>query len=211
MNLRNVVWDMDGTLLNSSRVVPEAFVRAVAELSGPPVAADEVVDAYWRGTPEVILTFLMQRQLTPHESESYYRALDGAEVEPYPGVPETLTALRRRNLPITVFTGASTRAAELLLRSAGLSADLVIGGDTVDRPKPAADGMLLAARRLGTAAEHLALVGDSPLDLQAAKAAGSHSASAAWGHMYDAAEPADTTLHTPDQVLELLAPHGPSA
>ncbi|KOG91671.1 HAD family hydrolase, partial [Streptomyces varsoviensis] len=209
MNLRNVVWDMDGTLLNSSRVVPEAFVRAVAELAGPPVAAEDVVNAYWRGTPEVILAFLMQRQLEPLESESYYRALDGAEVAPYPGVAETLAALRRRNLPITVFTGASTRAAELLLRSAGLTADLVIGGDSVDRPKPAADGMLLAARRLGTPAEHLALVGDSPLDLQAAKAAGSHSASAAWGHMYDPAEPADSILHTPDDVLELLATRTP--
>lgn len=56
----------------------------------------------------------------------------------------------------------------MLLRSAGLRADLVIGGDQIQHPKPAPDGILLAADKLGTDATQLAYVGDSPLDLQAA-------------------------------------------
>jgi len=205
MGLQNVVWDMDGTLLDTTQVVPEAFVRAVAALEGPEVEIDEVTAAYGRGTPEVILSFLVGRKLTVDECEAYYRELDDVEVALYPGVAQTMAALRERGRAVAVFTGASTRAAQILLGAAGLEADIVIGGDQVERPKPAADGMLLAARRLSTAPEDLLMVGDSPLDLQAAKAAGSHSASAAWGHMYDPAEPADVTLNAPRDVLELLA------
>jgi phosphoglycolate phosphatase len=105
---------------------------------------------------------------------------------------------------VAVFTGASTRAARILLRAANLDVDIVLGGDQVERPKPAADGMLLAAQRLATAPDHLIMIGDSPLDLQAAKAAGSYNASAAWGHMYDPSEPADVTLTTPQELLHLL-------
>jgi len=204
MDVRNVVWDMDGTLLDSTRVVPEAFVRAVAALGGQPVDVDDVVAAYWRGTAEVILAFLVGRDLRPGEHEAYYRELDSVAVAAYPGVAETLAAIRAKGLPVAVFTGASTRAARVLLRAATLDADIVIGGDQVDRPKPAADGMLLAAQRLTTAPDHLILIGDSPLDLQAARVAGSNNASAAWGHMYDPNEPADITLNTPQEVLHLL-------
>jgi phosphoglycolate phosphatase-like HAD superfamily hydrolase len=53
-------------------------------------------------------------------------------------------------------------------------------------------------------AAEVAYIGDSPLDLRAAVAAGSTSAAAAWGHQYDAAEAADYILATPQQALGLL-------
>jgi phosphoglycolate phosphatase-like HAD superfamily hydrolase len=64
--------------------------------------------------------------------------------------------------------------------------------------------VLLAADRLGVPAAEIAYIGDSPLDLRAAVAAGSTSAAAAWGHQYNAAEAADYTLATPRQALQLL-------
>lgn len=121
----HVVWDMDGTLIDSARVVPAAFVRAVAALGGPPVVAADVVGAYWRGTPEVILAYLVGRELSAAECDAYYRELEGVSVSAYPGVPET-------------------------------------------------------------------------------RAAGSVSAAAGWGHMFDPAEPADVTLVDPREVLGLL-------
>jgi HAD superfamily hydrolase (TIGR01509 family) len=204
MDVDNVVWDMDGTLVDSSRVVPDAFIRAVAALHGPVTTADEVVTAYWRGTPEVILPFLVGRELAQAEYDLYYQHLQGAAVAAYPGVLTTLAALQTKGLPIAVFTGASTRSAQILLAAAGINADVIIGGDQIERPKPAADGMLLAAQRLDTRPDRLVLIGDSPLDLQAAKAAGSVSASAAWGHLYDPTQPADVTLSTPEQTLALF-------
>jgi HAD superfamily hydrolase (TIGR01509 family) len=205
MTVKELVWDMDGTLLDTTAVVPAAFVRAVRALGGPSVEANDVVGAYWRGTPEVILEHLVGRRLAPSETEVYYRELEGAEVDPYPGVVDVFAALRARGRAVAVFTGNSSRAAAVLLRSAGLHADVLIGGDQVSCPKPAPDGILLAAEELGIDPMDVAYVGDSPLDLRAAVAAGSRGAAAAWGHMYDQAEQADVVLSGPLQALDLLS------
>lgn len=200
-----LVWDMDGTLLDSTVVVPAAFVAAVRELGGPRVSPEEVVASYSRGTPEVILAHMVGRELTLDETEVYYRKLRDVEVAPYPGVADVLVSLRERGRAVAVFTGASSRAGATLLKAAGLDVDVLIGGDHVQRPKPAGDGLFLAAKRLGVAPADLAYIGDSPLDLRAAAAAGSRGAAAAWGHLYDGAEPCDAALTTPEEALELLA------
>ncbi|MEU4986274.1 HAD-IA family hydrolase [Streptomyces sp. NPDC021969] len=200
-----LVWDMDGTLLDSTVVVPAAFVAAVRELGGHRVSPEEVVASYSLGTPEVILAHLVGRELTLDEIEVYYRKLRDVEIAPYPGVADVLDSLRERGRAVAVFTGASSRAGATLLKAAGLGVDVLIGGDHVQRPKPAGDGLILAAKRLGVAPADLAYIGDSPLDLRAAAAAGSRSAAAAWGHLYDSAEPCDAALTRPEEALELLA------
>lgn len=205
MAVEELLWDMDGTLLDTTEVVPAAFVRTVRALGGPSIDATEVVGAYWRGTPEVILEHLVGRRLTTDETDIYYRELEEAEPAAYPGVREAFDALRSQGRVCAVFTGASTRAAAMLLKSAGLEVDVVIGGDQVQCAKPAPDGILLAAEKLSADPANLAYVGDSPLDLRAARAAGSRSAAAAWGHMYDAMEPANVVLAHPRQALDLLA------
>jgi HAD superfamily hydrolase (TIGR01509 family) len=204
MTVEELVWDLDGTLLDTTAVVPAALARAVRALGGPDVAVDDIVAEYWRGTPEVIMEHLVGRPLTLTETEVYYRELEGAEVLPYPGVVDTFAALRARGRAVAVFTGASSRAAGMLLRSAGLHVDVLIGGDQVSSPKPAPDGILLAAKELGVDPVDVAYVGDSPLDLRAAVAAGSRGAAAAWGHLYDQAERADVVLAGPLQALDLL-------
>jgi HAD superfamily hydrolase (TIGR01509 family) len=199
-----LVWDMDGTLLDSTVVVPAAYVTAVRQLGGPDLTPAEIVARYHLGPPEVILADALGRDLTRAEAGVYYRELAAAQVAPYPGVPEVLGALREREHALVIFTGASCRAASILLAAAGVSADLVVGGDQVRRPKPAGDGLELAARQLGKPARNLAYIGDSPDDLRAARAVGGLAAAAAWGHQYDPAEPAHVTLATPGAALSLL-------
>jgi phosphoglycolate phosphatase len=199
-----LVWDMDGTLLDSGVAVPAAFIAAVRQLGGPTVSAEQVVASYSRGTAEVILAHLLGRDLAADEADGYYAELSAASIEPYPGVADVLAALRARGHSVAVFTGASSRAAEMLLRSAGIGVDVLVGGDQIGHPKPAGDGLVVAARRLGIATADLAYIGDSPLDLRAAKAAGGYSAAAAWGHQYDAAEPADYRLAAPEEALRLV-------
>jgi phosphoglycolate phosphatase len=204
MAAKAVVWDMDGTLLDSSVAVPAAFAAALQRRGGPQVDAAQVIAAYPLGTAEVIMAHLAGRPLTRQDVEEYYRELAGSAVDPYPGVGDALADLRARGLPIAVFTGASSRAARILLAAAGLTAEVLVGGDQVRNPKPAADGLLLAADLIGVRPADLAYVGDSPGDMGAARAAGSHGAAAAWGHMYDPAAPADSVLTAPGQALALL-------
>jgi HAD superfamily hydrolase (TIGR01509 family) len=200
----HLVWDMDGTLLDSAVVVPAAYVAAVRQLGGPSLTAADVIARYWLGVPETILADLLGREISAADADVYYGQLATANVAPYPDVADVLARLRARGHPVAIFTGASSRAAAMLLAAAGLHADVVIGGDLVERPKPAADGLELVASCLGVQASTLAYVGDAPNDLRAAHAAGALAAAAAWGHQYDPAEPADVTLAAPGAALDLL-------
>jgi phosphoglycolate phosphatase-like HAD superfamily hydrolase len=201
-----VVWDMDGTLLDTTAVVPDAFVAAVLELGGPAVDRDDVVSAYSMGVPEAILEHFLGRSLRPGEDESYYQRLAEIRVDPYDGVVDSVHALRAAGHLISVFTGASTRAARSLLSAAGLDVDVLVGGDQVEHPKPAGDGLIEAARRLHVRPDALFYLGDAPTDLLAAKAAGASSVAVAWGHLYRPDAPADHTLRHPLDALHLLGP-----
>lgn len=205
MAVRQLVFDMDGTLLDSSIAVPAAYQAAVRRLGGPDLSPEQVVAGYARGPSDVLLAHLLGRNLAAGESEVYYDELAGVTVRPYPGVAEVLTRLQAAGQRIAVFTGASHRAATMLLTGAGLAADVLVGGDEVKKPKPAGDGLLLAADRLGIAAAELAYIGDSPNDLLAARAVSAVSAAAAWGHQYQSEAPADVTLASPAEALRLLA------
>jgi HAD superfamily hydrolase (TIGR01509 family) len=161
--------------------------------------------AYPLGLPEVILAHLLGRSLREGEGDLYYRRLRTAKIRPYPGVREALAAMCGR-WPSGVFTGSSQAAATISISIAGL-ADLlpvVVGGDQVNRPKPAPDGILMACRRLGQPPADVAYVGDSPTDLLAARAAGTVAVAASWGYLYSAEAAADFTLTSPGQVHDLL-------
>jgi HAD superfamily hydrolase (TIGR01509 family) len=199
-----LVWDMDGTLLDSSAVVPDAFIATVRDLGGPRLTRHEVVDAYPLGVPEVILEHFVGHRLAGDDAEMYYGHLSRATIAPYGGVAGVLGELRRFGHTLAVFTGASTRAATMLLAAADIEVDLLVGGDQVRRPKPAPDGLIVVAERLGVATSRLAYIGDARIDLLAAKAAGARSVAAAWGHLYDPGEPADTTLAVPGDARALI-------
>ena len=92
MPVRHLVWDMDGTLLDSGVAVPVSFVAAVRRLGGPQLRPEDVAASYARGPSDVLLAHLLGRDLAAGESEVYYEELSGATVLPYPGVLDVLVA-----------------------------------------------------------------------------------------------------------------------
>lgn len=208
MDGTRLVWDMDGTLLDSADAVVASLAGTVAELSGSEPTHDEVTAAYPLGPPERILAFLLGRELRGSESDVYYRRLSRAAPAPYPGVVSTLDALRERGHPVVVFTGSNARGASMLLRESGLAVDVLVCADDVAHPKPAPDGLFLVAERLLRPPSDVAYIGDSPSDTRAAGAAGARAVAAGWGYAYEPTEPADITLHQPGDALALLPPLG---
>lgn len=88
--MRGVVFDMDGTLIESTRRVVGAY-QAVVTASGAPVPSEAaVVDAYPLGPPRVILTHLLRREATSHDESAYLAALRDRchSVRLYAGVAE---------------------------------------------------------------------------------------------------------------------------
>jgi HAD superfamily hydrolase (TIGR01509 family) len=199
---------MDGTLIDSTMIVPGAYVTAVARLGGRRTSRDEVIAAYRFGPPRLMLTELLGRACTAGDVEEYHACLraTAAQAPPYPGIVDTLDALRASNLPLAVFTGADRQSARILLGANGLLPYFrqVVGGDEIERQKPAPDGVLLACAALGVEPTAAAYVGDAPSDLTAARASGALAVAAGWGHFFHRAAPADLVLTTPRQLLTML-------
>jgi HAD superfamily hydrolase (TIGR01509 family) len=205
--LRAVVWDMDGTLIDSTTVVPDAYITAISRLGGPTLTREAIVAAYSLGPPAIMLGHLLGRASTDADVREYLTSLraGAAGTRPYPGIETTLSGLRGR-VELGVFTGASHTSALILLEAARLADHfgVVVGGDEVEQQKPAPDGVLLACKSLGVEPAAAAYVGDSPSDLRAARGSGARAFAAGWGHLYSPEEPADLVLDRPEELLDLL-------
>ena len=206
-SLLAVVWDMDGTLIDSTEAVTGAYIATVAALGGPPTTAEAVVAAYPLGPPAILLAHLLGRATTEADVAAYMTRLRAGApaAPPYPGIRETLERLQGR-VGLGVFTGANHESAMILLEATGLASNfgVVVGGDQVERVKPAPDGVLAACGALGVAPARAAYVGDSPSDLRAARASGARAFAAGWGHLYRQDEPADRVLARPEELLSLV-------
>lgn len=209
-----LIWDMDGTLIDSASVVPDSFIDTVQRLGGRRHDRAEVVALYSLGEPAMMLGHMLQRTATAADIDAYHHELARRVAEPlavaaYPGIPETLSTLSHLHSQVSLglFTGASHQAAEILLGAAGILEyfSVIVGGDQVSHPKPHPEGIEKVAAGLDTEAIATAYIGDAPTDLTAAQRAGALAVAAAWGHLYDSRADCDLTLQRPNQILAFLS------
>ncbi len=206
--LRAVIFDLDGVLVNSFEVMRQAFALAYREIIGP---GDPPFEEYrkhmGRYFPDIMRDMGLPGELEgPFVRESYRLA---GQVQIYEGVPAALTALREHRLRLAVATGKSGPRARSLLDTLGLLGlfDSVIGSDEIPRPKPAPDIVLLALSKLGVSCDQAIMIGDAPADLDSAHSAGVRAAAALWGEADEAellAAGPDVILTRPAEILSLL-------
>ncbi len=184
MSPRAVLFDLDGTLLDSATDLAAAANAMLAELGFP--ARDPALIATYigKGIPKLVertLTgsldaaadpALLARALPVYER--HYAAESGRRAALFPGVLEGLRALQAVGVPMACITNKSARFAPAALKRAGLDAyfDVLVCGDTAARMKPDPAPVLFACARLGVAPGEALMIGDSANDVQAAHAAG---------------------------------------
>lgn len=174
-----VVFDVDGTLVNSIEGVQLAASRAAA-MFGLDVPIERVRAAMDGGGSlwDLVLPAELRRDqelvsILRLETMRHWPAVLAESVLPFPGLAETLDRLRAAGLRLAIYTG-SRGESFLPLQRAGFMEyfDPVITARDVQRPKPAPDGLMQCIERMGCPAELVAYVGDSRHDMQAARAAG---------------------------------------
>jgi phosphoglycolate phosphatase len=185
---RGIVFDVDGTLIDSRRDIAAAVNRMRAERKLPPLAVAEVAGMVGEGA-----RVLVRRALPPGTGkdalkealESYlahYADLCLDTTRPYPGVAALLAALAP-SFPLAALSNKGEELSRRILKGLGLDRYLreVVGGDTLPTRKPNPGGLYLLADRLGVPALQLLLVGDTWIDAETARAAGSRFALTLWG------------------------------
>ena len=178
IDVRAVLFDMDGTLVDSDRAVERAWTVWAAEHG---VDAAEVI-ALAHGSPSAPTV----RRMLPHLDEaavstSAARQLelqydDLSDVVAAPGAHDLLAVLGARSIPWAVVTSADARLAAARLGAAGIDAPVLVTIDDLTAGKPDPAGYLRAAELLDVPPARCLVVEDAEVGLQAGRAAGAMTA-----------------------------------
>jgi phosphoglycolate phosphatase len=215
-SLRAVLLDLDGTLVDSAEDLREALNEVLAGEGLRPIEAAEVRAMIGDGVLKLVERGLARaggdpdraRELMPRFL-SVYEPRAARSTRPYPGVVETLRALRARGLRLGVVTNKPEAATWAILEALALAPflDVVIGGDTLPERKPSPEPLVAALRRLETEPHSAVMVGDNHHDVQAARAAGLKAILVSYGYTHGAphALGADRVVDRFEDLLTALA------
>jgi len=216
-----VLFDLDGTLLDTAPDMHAALATLMAEQGRAPLSFEAVRNHVSHGSQALVsLGFpdadpafaghLKQRYL-----EIYARDLCIA-TGLFPGLAGVLDACEARGWALGVVTNKPAWLTEPLLDALGLTPRLaaIVSGDTLAQRKPAPEPMWLAARQTGLAPERHCYWGDAERDIAAGRAAGMSTLIAHWGYIDADQTPdqwgADGDLHHPEDFWRWYADPAPA-
>ncbi|RCS54826.1 HAD family hydrolase [Bremerella cremea] len=218
-DIRAVVFDMDGTILNTEMLYPKVSAEILrrrglalsqdltdAMMGRPaPVAFQVMID--WHDLADSI-------EILERESEEIFADILEVSLGLMPGFTELFKALLQAKYPLAVCTSASRNMAVELLGRFNITPDLqfVIGGDEVQHGKPHPEIYLAAASRLALSPQQIVVFEDSETGCKAAIDAGTHAIAVPGDHSkkhsFIGAQMIADTLHDP-RIYELLIPTRP--
>ena len=184
LDVHAVLFDLDGTLLDTVPDLHAAVCGMLADL-GRPALPEEAIRCYvGRGIPNLVKRALADSLAaadddSPAPAEAlasfrrHYARENGQRTQLFPGVREGLDALRAKGLPMAVITNKAEAFTRPLLEMTGLATyfSVVVSGDTLPKHKPDPMSLVWACGRLGVSPAEALFIGDSVNDFLAARAA----------------------------------------
>jgi phosphoglycolate phosphatase len=209
-----VVWDLDGTLVDSAADIATSLNRLLAEQALPALDGNRIRDMIGAGVPTLIRRGLAAHGLSAGNEQLgrlverflvIYTEAATACTRLFPGVREVLEALSEAGLGQAICTNKPEAITRQVLSGLGIAGyfDVVIGGDSLPRNKPDPLPLRTALTRLGVAPRQALMVGDSAIDVETAHAAGVGVAYVTFGYGPEPGklQPADFLV---DDVAEIL-------
>ena len=208
---RAIVFDLDGTLIDSAAGLNAALNEVFEEEGWPHLSLDAATAMTGDGTAKFVERAVVGAGRDPAAEDLQGllgRLLDRYGRNPtratrlYPGVAETLPRLRRAGYAMGVCTNKHHGLSVAILRAFGLEAymDAVIGGDSVERRKPHPEPLLATLVGLGVPPSSAVMVGDSPNDVAVARAAGVAAIAVSYGY-----DPSRAAELGPDLTIDRFA------
>jgi pyrophosphatase PpaX len=204
-----VLFDLDGTVIDTGSIILASMRHAAETVIGGSYTDEQLMAAV--GGPG--LESQMQA-LDPDRVEELVRVYR-AHNEPlhdtisvFEGMPAVLDELRDRGHRLGIVTAKRRLTVDLAFARIPIEHlfETVVGGDETERHKPDPQPLELALERLGASPGEAAYVGDSPFDMQAAKAAGLYAIGVSWGRIHPAERlgDADVVIHSAGELLALV-------
>jgi phosphoglycolate phosphatase len=214
---RLVMFDLDGTLMDSVPDLAAAVDKMLMLLGREPAGIDRVRD--WVGNGSRVLVRRALAGQLQHEGVAdeladealalFMQAYSGGHelTTVYPGVRECLDWLRERDVKLAIITNKPSQFIEPLLEEKGLAGyfQWLIGGDTLPQQKPDPAALVWVMREAGVSADASLFVGDSRNDVRAAKAASVPCAALTYGYNHGEPIAHEQPALVLDDLRELVA------
>jgi pyrophosphatase PpaX len=204
-----VLFDFDGTVVDTGAIILASMRHAAETVLGGGYSDEQLLAAVGGPGLEAQMHALDPRRV--EELVRGYRAHNEPlhdTIAVCEGMDRVLDELRGRGHRLGIVTAKRRSTVDLAFARVPIEHlfEVVVGGDETSEHKPHPAPLLLALERLGAAPEDAAYVGDSPFDMQAAKAAGVHAIGVSWGRIHgpEKLSDADVVVHHADELLDLL-------
>jgi HAD superfamily hydrolase (TIGR01549 family) len=193
-DIRAVIFDIDGTLVDTFELYEKVFNEGIAQFGVIPVAQEVLRECLAQG---MSLRQILQKIFPgPIDDDTYakcrmdiinrFREAEIGEVRSFPGTEELFDHLQQRGIKIGIATGRTSSCEDEWIRFKRLGLDgyisAIVTSKEVQYRKPAPDVVIECARRLDVSPEKCIVIGDTISDILAARGAGSVAAAVTTGH-----------------------------
>jgi len=206
-----VLFDLDGTIVDSGWIILESYRHATKTVLGRDFSDDVLLSKVGMGTLED-----QMREFDEEKADElarvyrdHYEPLH-SELEAFPGMLDLLFRLDGEGRKLGIVSAKRHDIVQLAVEALafGDTLDIVVGSDEAPRGKPHPDQILFALERLGADPDATAYVGDAPFDVAAARNAGVHAIGVTWGGIHTRermeAEGPDAVVDTADELYAVL-------
>jgi phosphoglycolate phosphatase len=215
--VRALIFDLDGTLIDSKLDLILSVNAMLHEMGREQLHEDTISGYIGHGAPQLVAQALGNNSTQPEREQAlnfflaYYEDHKMDSTRAYPGVPEALEHLAA--FPMAILTNKPVRVSNRILEELGLAKYFraVYGGNSFETKKPNPHGAHTILREFGAAPAEAILIGDSEVDVQTARNAGTFAAAVNYGFgTHDrVAHPADIYLDRLPDLVSLLTRRNP--
>ena len=214
MRIKAVIWDLDGTLLDTLDDLAASTNAALVQQGMPARTREEVRAFVGNGVRNLIIRAVPGGEANPAFEAvlagfiAHYGAHSRDNTKPYDGIPELLDVLDAMGVRQAIVSNKIDFAVKELSKVYfGDRMKVAVGDDPSRKKKPAPDSVWEAMRQLGVDKDETVYVGDSDVDVITARNAGIPCVAVCWGFRPEEClreAGAQHIAHSPDELLEMI-------
>jgi HAD superfamily hydrolase (TIGR01549 family) len=181
-NFDGILFDVDGTITSTNELIFDSFRYISYKYLNKSLTNTEIMNLF--GPPEdMILKEWTGNNYEIARADYYdYYTKNHHLANLFPGIKEVLIYIKKKNVPLAIFTGKGREAATITLKKLEIYDyfDMIITGDDVKEHKPSAEGINNFIHKFKLNKKRVLMIGDAPPDFKAARSAGVKIASVLW-------------------------------